>query len=356
VRRAIAALLLALAVAASASAGPPPPHANTKAALAALVRAGAPGAVIALRSGSSLTVLEGSFSDPRTHRLVRAGDHFRIGSITKIFVATVVLQLVAEGRLTLADTVEQRLPGLVPGGDRITLRELLQHTSGLYDYTDDPRTFAPYLGGKLAYAWKPRDLLAIAVSHKPLFAPGARWSYSNTNYLLLGLIVEAVTKDSLGGELARRIFRPLGLRQTRFEPGTHVAAPAAHGYYKAVDVTGLNGSAYWAAAGGGGRSRPSSGRDGCGRRVTLKSQPGHAPVQISAVRSPRVAGGLRSPPRVGRGGVRLAGSAAVRGGGASFAVGSGSRPRRRASFRRRAAASAARPGRTGRSVARAVGS
>ena len=154
-------------------------------------------------------------ADTRVRRPVQAVDHFRIGSVTKTFVAAVALQLVGERRLSLSDTVEERLPGLVPGGDKITLRELLQHTSGLYDYTNDPRTFAPYLKGNLAFAWKPKQLVATAVAHAPLFDPGAQWSYSNTNDVLLGLIVEAVTKNGLANELARRVFRPLGLHQTR---------------------------------------------------------------------------------------------------------------------------------------------
>jgi D-alanyl-D-alanine carboxypeptidase len=246
VRRALAVLVLAIGVAAG-TAQARVPHAQTKAALAALIKAGAPGAIVLVRNGSSTSVFAQGAARLAPRQPVRRADHFRVGSITKIFVSTVVLQLVAEKRLELTDTVEQHLPGLVPHGDGITLRELLQHTSGLYDYADDRRTFAPYLAGNLAYAWKPRQLVRIAVSHKPLFAPGQTWSYSNTNYLLLGLIVEAVTKDSLADQLQRRIFRPLGLRETRFEPGTHVASPAAHGYYNGIDVTGLSGSTYWAA-------------------------------------------------------------------------------------------------------------
>src|SRR5207247_1615364 len=103
------------------------------------------------------------------------------------YVATVVLQLVGEHKLSLSDSVEHLLPGLVPNGNRITVRELLNHTSGLFDYEQDSRVLKPYLSGNLGYRWPPRTLVKIAVAHKPLFAPGARYSYSNTNYMLAGL-------------------------------------------------------------------------------------------------------------------------------------------------------------------------
>lgn len=247
IRSAALMLTLVASIAVAAAHAQLPRHLMTSRALEALVGAGAPGAEVLIEDGSSTTVILAGFADPQRKEPVLATDHFRVGSITKSFVATVVLQLVAEGKLSLADTVEQRLPGLVPKGNGITVRELLQHTSGLYDYAADARVYSPYLQGNLGYSWTPRRLVAIAVSHKPHFRPGARWSYSNTNYLLLGLIVEAVTRDTLGNELRRRIILPLGLHQTSFEAGPHIAAPAAHGYYNGIDVTTLSGSPYWAA-------------------------------------------------------------------------------------------------------------
>src|SRR5205814_8415107 len=104
---------------------------------------------------------------------MRAGDRFRIASLTKTYVATVVLQLVGEGKLSLADSTERFLPGLVPNGSRITIRELLNHTSGLFDYEQDQRVLKPYLSGDLGYHWPPWTLVKMAVSHKPLFPPGA---------------------------------------------------------------------------------------------------------------------------------------------------------------------------------------
>ena len=147
---------------------------------------------------------------------MRPGDSFRIGSLTKTYVATVLLQLAEEGRLSLDDPVARFLPGLVPGGDKITIRQLLNQTSGLFDYEKDPRVLAPYLAGNLAHRWAPRKLVRIAVSHRPLFTPGTRYSYSNTNYILAGLIVEAATGSTLGRVLDRRLFTPLRLRHTAF--------------------------------------------------------------------------------------------------------------------------------------------
>ena len=242
-------LLVVLLVGIAASAGVAAAQGTTaiQDAINTLKQAGAPGVLVLVRNGSTTTVTTAGVADPEANGAVVAADRFRIGSVTKTFVATVVLQLVAEGRLSLSDPVEKRLPGLVPNGRNITIRELLQHTSGLYDYTDDPRSFAPYLTGNLAYAWQPKQLVKIAVSHKPLFKPGARWSYSNTNYLLLGLILQAVTKDSIAGELTRRILKPLGLKSTTFVAGNKLPAPAAHGYYHGVDMALLSGSLYWAA-------------------------------------------------------------------------------------------------------------
>jgi D-alanyl-D-alanine carboxypeptidase len=136
-----------------------------------VLEAGAPGVVGLVRAGERTWQGASGLGDLRANRPARASDRFRIGSVTKSFVATLVLQLVGEGRLRLDDNLERWLPGLVPGGERVTVRQLLNHTSGLYDYSDDlsgpPRRF------------RPRGLVAIATGHKPLFAPGTEFSYSN---------------------------------------------------------------------------------------------------------------------------------------------------------------------------------
>jgi D-alanyl-D-alanine carboxypeptidase len=170
--------------------------------------------------------------------------YFRMGSNTKTFVAVVVLQLAGEGALTLDDTVEQWLPGVVSGngndGERITIRQLLQHTSGLYNYSgeveeEDPdpqpnlavlRTAEEYLEHRLEHA-EPEELVALALEHEPRFAPGTRWSYSNTNYVLAGMIIQRVTGNHWRSEVEARIVEPLGLKDT-FEPGDEPGLPSPH--------------------------------------------------------------------------------------------------------------------------------
>lgn len=217
----------------------------------ALVAAGAPGVVVISRRGGQVTRFALGAADVRTGELMRTGDRFRIGSVTKTYVATVALQLVAEARLGLTDTVARWLPGLVPNGQHITIRELLNHSSGVPDFDQDPRVLKPYLTGHLGHHWAPRALVKIAVSHPARFAPGTRYSYSNTNYLLDGMVIEAVTRQSLTRELEQRIFRPLHLNSTSFDIRPGLARPYAHGYYTinkppATDISGL--SPYpWAA-------------------------------------------------------------------------------------------------------------
>ena len=181
---------------------------------------------------------------------MRAVDRWRIASVTKAFVSTVVLQLEAERKLDIDDSVDRWLPGVVPNGGAITLRELMNHTSGIYNYTDDS-TFVNALLSNPGRVWTPRELVAVGIAHPPLFPPGTNFSYSNTNYILLGLVVEAVTGASLGDELQQRIFTPLGLTATSFPSAIGLAAPDfVHGYFTPtrIDITSLLGpSAGWAA-------------------------------------------------------------------------------------------------------------
>jgi D-alanyl-D-alanine carboxypeptidase len=159
---------------------------------------------------------------------IAARDHFKVASLTKTYTATVVLQLVGEGKLSLDDSVQRRLPGVVPDGSKITIRQLLNHTSGLADFESDLRYLKPYLAGNFAHYWSPRQLVGMGVSHKPLFAPGAGWSYSNTNYVVAQLIVERATGNTLGAELKRRIFRPLHLGQTTYPTTPGLPSPYVH--------------------------------------------------------------------------------------------------------------------------------
>lgn len=176
-------------------------------------------------------------------------DRFRIASVTKPFVATVVLQLMQEGWLTLDDTVERWLPGMVPNGDRITLRFLLNHTSGLYNYLDSG--FINVVLRDRAKIWSPAELVSVATAREPYFAPGepGRWRYSNTNYILLGMVVERATGNPLNYEVRQRIIQPLGLYNTYFDPYENLPGGPVRGYVAERDYTDLNLSFAWAAGG-----------------------------------------------------------------------------------------------------------
>ena len=212
-----------------------------------LVASGPPGAVLFVRNGGETQQLTAGLGEVATKTPMRANDLFRIASLNKTYTAAVVLQLVGEGKLRLDDSVERWLPKLVPNGQNITIRELLNHTSGLFDHEKDERILAPYLNGDFGHYWKPVELVRMAVSHKPNFPPGKGEEYSSTNYIIAGLIVEKVTGHSIGTELRNRIFRPLGLTDTIYPSNPAIPGPHAHGYFvlnrpPALDVTSLSPS------------------------------------------------------------------------------------------------------------------
>ncbi|MFD4905844.1 serine hydrolase domain-containing protein [Kitasatospora purpeofusca] len=192
-------------------------------------------------------------SDLATGQPARPDGRFRIGSVTKAFVSTVLLQLAGEGRLRLDDPIERHLPGVVPNGGAISVRQLLNHSSGLYDYLEDPQFFFQdeaslrdyALGNRRWQDYRPEQLVAIGVAHAPYFAPGQGWKYSNTNYILAGMLINKFTGHSWQSEVERRIVRPLHLDDTVF-PGseTGLRGPHARAYAKLpegpADITRLN--------------------------------------------------------------------------------------------------------------------
>ncbi|GAA1277402.1 serine hydrolase domain-containing protein [Saccharothrix xinjiangensis] len=182
----------------------------------------------------------------------REDGHFRIGSVTKTFVATVVLQLVDEGRVGLDDPISRYVDG-VPKGDEITVRQVLNHSSGLYDYAHgEGWSTNRWRGVERFRPYSPRRLLAEAFRHPSNFDPGTSWRYSNTNYVVAGALVERVTGRPYGVEVADRIITPLGLRHTSV-PGHRPGLPRPHarGYAEVdgrlVDATLMNPSLDWAA-------------------------------------------------------------------------------------------------------------
>ncbi|MEU7059936.1 serine hydrolase domain-containing protein [Streptomyces sp. NPDC046197] len=218
----------------AASAAPTPTPASARGPPAAFaqttVDAGAPGVIVRVDDGRHpvTTIADQAHWTTAGHRLA-ANDEFRMGSNTKTMVATLVLQLVAEHRLALTDPVEQWLPGLVPNGRAITVRMLLNHTSGLFNYLYDPAVLAAYTG-RDTRRWMPEELLAAGTAHPPQFAPGTRFSYSNTNYIALGLILQRATGHSLADLIQQHIARPLHLRHTYLPSSPAVSRRLAHGY------------------------------------------------------------------------------------------------------------------------------
>ena len=173
----------------------------------------------------------------------------RIASISKIFTAVVVLQLAQEGAINLDAPIEAYLPGVVPRGDAIRVRNLLNHTSGLYDYLED-RSFVPQAYQDPGRIWKPAELVAYAAQFPLTFAPGAAgaWDYSSTNYVILGMLVEQVTGRTLATELRARIFDPLELTATYFAPDEPIDGPPAAGYSRNVDQSAVAMSWVYATA------------------------------------------------------------------------------------------------------------
>ncbi|MFE9096073.1 serine hydrolase domain-containing protein [Streptomyces sp. NPDC007264] len=213
----VSVALLGLAPGGSQAPGTP----ATDSVLPLLVtRGGAPAAALLAREET------GSHIAAAGHGIAPA-DHFRAGSITKTFLATVVLQLAAEHRLSLSDPVEKHLPGLLRGrgndGRALTLRALLTHTSGLADFT-------AVTGG--AVPLTPLQAVRVALTRPP--AARGRFSYSNTNYVLLGMVVRQVTGRSYAVEAERRIITPLRLTGTSF-PGARTTLPSPHGRAYAAD-------------------------------------------------------------------------------------------------------------------------
>ncbi|WP_406176822.1 serine hydrolase domain-containing protein [Streptomyces sp. NBC_00996] len=189
---------------------------------------GAPGAMARIDDdGTAYTVARG-VADRGSGRAMNASDRFRIGSATKSFSAVVLLQLVDEGKLDLDTSVNTYLPGLLPD-DRITVRHVLSHRSGLYDYTND--MFADTVPGFEAVRNKVfsyQDLVNLSLQQPLTNAPGAAYSYSNTNFVVAGMLIEKLTGHPVATEYQNRIINPLELSDTLYVhpdtaiPGTHI--------------------------------------------------------------------------------------------------------------------------------------
>jgi D-alanyl-D-alanine carboxypeptidase len=206
-----------------------------------------PGAVILLRTPQG--EFTATYGTTRLDARIRPGAHtyFRIASITKTMTSAVILQLAQEGKLRLGDRISKYVSG-VPNGHNITLAELLEMRSGLYDYTSAPE-MAGFFDHHPTKVWTPRELLAISFPRPPNFPPGTAYEYSNTNYVLLGLVVEKVDCRPLAAAMKERLFRPLGMTNTMLPVRTSNAIPEpyAHGYLygsSSVITTGIPNPPY----------------------------------------------------------------------------------------------------------------
>ena len=213
---------------------------------------GPPGAIVTLFRNGRTTVLTAGVAQVGTRRPPRATDHMRIASVSKAFSGAIVLQLVGDCRLGLDDTIGQRDPGLPRRWASVTIRELLDHTSGLPDYTESEGFRHQFETDPTGFV-SPGRIISWVAGERLNFPPGSRYRYSNTDNIVVGLIAERVTGRSYASLLRSLVFRPLGLRQTSFPSAVRLARPFLHGYVTAPgrspeDVSeSLSPSGAWAS-------------------------------------------------------------------------------------------------------------
>ena len=222
--------------------------------LAAVTASGVPGATIVIHDRGSTSRVASGVAEMATNTPIKVDDRFRIGSLSKTYVAAVLLQLDEEDKLSLDDRIDRWVPGLIPNGAEITVRQLLNHSSGIANYEEHPSYLAPYMAGDVAHVTTPEQLVAMGNEQGSRFAPGTSSAYSNTNYTVAGLIIEKATGDSLGEQLDQRIFRPLKLNATYLPTTAEGDARQAHGYFgmggpTPTDVTRFSPSIGWAGGG-----------------------------------------------------------------------------------------------------------
>ena len=251
-----AAATVAAAGTAVASGAPLPPkrRARLRAAVRAALRiAESPGAVVAVQTPRGRWVRAFGIANERSRARMRTDVHQRIGSVTKTFTGALLMQLVGEGKLSLDDTIDKYVGG-VPNGATITLRQLADMTSGVASYTANS-AFTEALFANPRRRWTPREVLDLGLAVSPDFPPGTAFEYSNTNFILLGMVIRQVARKPIGALLRERIIAPLKLNGTVWPAGSAaLPAPHAHGYTlqgqssdKPVDSTNWSVSAEWTA-------------------------------------------------------------------------------------------------------------
>jgi D-alanyl-D-alanine carboxypeptidase len=221
----------------------------TAAIRAGLERASVPGAIVGIwREGRAPYIRAFGVRDTVSGEPMTTDLAMRIGSNTKAFVATALLMLADQKKLTLDDPIDRYVKG-VPGGEQITLRQLAQMRSGLYNYADETTKELPQQAQR---QWTPQELLEVSFRHPTLFSPGSAFDYCNTNTVLLGLVVEKTSGQSLASYIEENILKPEGLTHTFFPADAKIPAPHSRGYFKTpdgkvVDATDWNPSWGWAS-------------------------------------------------------------------------------------------------------------
>jgi D-alanyl-D-alanine carboxypeptidase len=197
---------------------------------------GTPGLVVGIWvPGKGKFVRAFGTGDLSTNAPIHPDDHLRIASNTKTFTATAVLQLVDKGTLHLQDHLEKFIPG-IPYGNQITIKELLNMSSGIYDFTTDEEVVKKFVDDPLLPGWTPQDVIPLIQSHKPVFPPRTAVAYCDSNYVLLGLIVEKVTGRKVGDVIQTEILDKLGMRNTSYPTTPDLPAPFSRGYFPVTDA------------------------------------------------------------------------------------------------------------------------
>jgi D-alanyl-D-alanine carboxypeptidase len=203
----------------------------------ALTHVNAPGVIVGVRVGDQTWKATRGVSDTATKAPVAPNGYTRIGSVTKTFTGTLIMQLVDEGKLSLDDTIDRWFPD-VPKANQITIRMLGDMGSGINSYTADDATTSKYFADPES-AWTPEELIDAGVAAPRKFPPGAGFFYSNTNFVMLGMIIEQVTNQPYVQALQQRILDPLKLRATSFPDAATLPTPSWHGYTN--QITTANG-------------------------------------------------------------------------------------------------------------------
>ncbi|GAA4889106.1 serine hydrolase domain-containing protein [Streptomyces coeruleoprunus] len=215
---------------------------------------GPPGVIVVLQRGKERRVVRAGVAEVGTERRPRPDDHMRLASAAKMFTGAVSLQLVDRGRLRLDDTIGEILPHLPTAWHEVSLRHLLQHTSGLPDFSESPE-FREILISDPHHVFDSRRLLDFVAGEPLAFPPGTRYAYSNSDNIAIALMAEAVTGKRYEELLARLVYRPLKLRDTSLPSGFELPEPYLHGYdvrppEPPQDVSELFGaSGAWASGG-----------------------------------------------------------------------------------------------------------